>query len=353
MSIDQNLNMKDCPQVSVFRAAVFALAFVLLGAGRASADKFAGDFMAVGGGARALGMGGAFTGLAGDASTIYWNPAGMSGFTKRQLLFMHSEQFGDLIDYNFASFVSPTKSLVSAESEGAFGIGLIHMGIDDIIVTNDLSFTDVDGDGIFEPLDGDRVNYDPDNLKKESNNDYALFGSFAAKTGWGRVGGTLKLLYTNTIAGYSATGIGVDLGYLYRDVFPRFDVGVKLQDITGTYLSWSSGHNEFIAPSVKVGGAYTIDSESLNGSLVLAADGDIYFEDRQDASQYWAGPYSLDLHVGAELIFQEKVMVRGGFNAENPTAGAGFKVSFFGFDYAYLHHDDFEATNRISAWIEF
>jgi hypothetical protein len=333
-------------------AVLLAVPVILVTADRASADKFAGDFMAVGGGARALGMGGAFTAIANDASTIYWNPAGMSGFAKRQLLFMHSEQFGDLIDYNFASFVSPTASLVSAESEGAFGVALMHMGIDDIIVTKDLPFTDVDGDGVFEPPD-DRPIYDPDALKKESNSDYALFGSFAAKTGWGRVGGSLKLLYTNTIAGYSATGIGLDLGYLYRGVLPGLDIGAKLQDITGTYLSWSSGHNEYIAPSLKLGAAYRIDSDALNGSVILAADGDVYFEDRQNASQFWVGNTSLDLHLGAELIFQDKVMVRGGFDAENPTAGAGFKIGVFGFDYAYLHHDDFEATNRISGWIEF
>jgi hypothetical protein len=308
--------------------------------------------MAVGAGARALGMGGAFAAVANDASTIYWNPAGISGLDKRQAMFMHSEQFGNLIDYNFGSFVSPTKALVSAEREGGWGIALIHMGIDDIIVTNDLDFIDVDGDGVFEPP-VDRVPYDPAALKREANNDYALFGSFAAKTSWGRIGGSLKLLYTSTIAGYSATGLGLDLGYLYRDVFPRFDVGVKLQDITGTYISWSSGHNEFIAPSVKLGTAYTISYPQLNAGVVLAADGDIYFEDRRQASQFWVGRYSLDLHLGVELIFQEKVMVRGGFDAENPTAGAGFQIGFFGFDYAYLHHDDFEATNRVSAFVEF
>jgi len=333
-------------------ASAGALLMATLAVSAVQADKFAGDFMTLGGGARALGMGGAFSAVANDASTIYWNPAGLSGFEKRQLLLMHSEQFGDLIDYNFGSYVNPT-GLVSAEREGAWGIAVAHMGADDIFVTKDLPFTDVDGDGVFEPFDGDRLNYDPNNLKKEADNSYVIYGSFAAKTGWGRIGGNLKLLYTNTIADYSATGIGLDLGYLYRDVFPRFDIGVKLQDITGTYISWSSGHNEYISPSVKLGAAYTIVSEKLNGHMVLAADGDIYFEDRRQASQFWVETYSMDVHLGVELVFQEKVMVRGGFDADNPTAGAGFKIGFFGFDYAYLHHKDFEATNRISAFVEF
>lgn len=324
-----------------------------LSAGPVAADKFAGDFMSMGGGARSLGMGGAFAAVASDASTVYWNPAGMSGFEKRQALFMHSERFGSLIDYNFASFVGPTETFVSADREAAFGLALIHMGVDDIVVTNDLTFVDIDGDGVFEPADGDRLNYNLADLKREANNDFALLGSFALGTSFGRVGGTLKLLYTDAIAGFSATGIGLDLGYLRRDVLPSFDVGVKLQDITGTFISWSSGHNEFIAPSVKVGTAYRMDSSSLNGSLLLAADGDVYFEDRRGASQFWAGRYSLDLRIGAEVILQERVMIRGGFDAGNPTAGAGFKIAFLGFDYAYLHHDDFEATNRVSVLAEF
>ncbi|MDH3214967.1 MAG: PorV/PorQ family protein [Candidatus Krumholzibacteria bacterium] len=346
-------------------AGVILLIFVVTLPPTVRADKFAGDFMSVGGGARALGMGGAFAAIANDASTVFWNPAGMSGLEKRHALFMHSERFGDFIDYNFASFVSPTKSFVSADREAAFGIALIHMGIDDIFVTRDLTFVDVDNDGIFEPADGDRLNYDPDNLKKEANNDFALMGSFALNTTYGRIGGNLKLVYTDAIAGFSATGIGVDLGYLYRDVFPRLDVGVKLQDITGTFISWSSGHNEFIAPSVKIGTAYRIDLSTLNGSLLLAADGDVFFEDRRMASQFWADRYSLDVHVGAEVTFQEKVMIRGGIDTGNPTAGAGFRVELgsvvLGFDYAYLHYkkDDedietfFDDTNRISVLAEF
>jgi long-subunit fatty acid transport protein len=310
--------------------------------------------MALGGGARALGMGGAFTAVADDASTLYWNPAGISGFEKRQALFMHAEQFGSLVNYNFASFVSPTKSLVSEDREAAFGFALVHLGIDDIIITNGLQFEENNGIPGFQPDDGDRLLYDASSLPRESNNDFALFTSFAMNTSLGRVGGTLKLLYSDAVAGNSATGIGLDIGYLRRDLgVPNLDVGVKLQDITGTYISWSTGTNEFITPSVKVGLAYTITSQGLNGAILLSADGNFFFENRRTASQFWAGNTSADLRFGTELVFQEKVMVRGGFDSGNPTAGAGFRVGIVGFDYAYLHHDFFESTHRISGQVDF
>jgi len=334
-----------------FSALAALVAFLI--PGTASADKFAGEFMALGAGARPLGMGGAFTAVSDDASSVYYNPAGMSGVMKRQAVFMHARQFGDFIKYNFISYVNPSSAFVSEGREAAWGLALIHLGVDDIIITNHLPFVDVDGDGKFEPEDGDDLPYDLSTLPRESDNDFALFGSYALSTSFGRVGGTLKLVYQNSVAGLSSTGIGIDLGWMVRDVTEGFDVGVKLQDITGTYLAWSTGTNEFIAPSVRVGLAYTIPSERMNGSLLLVSDGAFYFEDRRQASQFWVDRYSMDLYLGLEMRFQEKVMLRGGFERENPTVGAGFMLSFFSFDYAFLHHDELEESHRISVGAEF
>ncbi len=118
-------------------------------------------------------------------------------------------------------------------------------------------------------------------------------------------------------------------------------------------MGWSTGKNEFVLPMAKIGAAYEISAPSLNGSLLLAIDTDFFFENRQTASQYWIGDASADLHLGAELKFQDRVMVRGGLDAGNPTTGAGIRVGFLGFDYAYLHHDDFDATHRVSVLANF
>jgi len=325
----------------------------------ALATKYAGDFMSVGGSARPLGMGGAFVAVANDASTVWWNPAGLSGWDHRQALAMHSERFGDLANYNFGAYVQPTK-LLSEKRKAGFGFALQHLGVDDIIISNHLDYFDANGNGKFEPNDGDYLMLDgqrydlDDSLPTESDNAFALLSAFGLDTGYGQVGGTLKLIYTNSIDGNSSTGIGIDLGYLYRDLLvKRLDAGVKLQDATGTYLSWSTGRNEYIWPMLKVGFAYTFVSEAMKGSLLLALDSDFYFDNRRTASQYWVGQTSADIHAGMELRFQEKVMVRGGLDSGNWTAGAGLLIKFLGFDYAYLHHDDFEATHRVSVLANF
>jgi len=319
-----------------------------------SATKYAGDFMSLGGGARAMGMGGAFAAVADDASSVFWNPAGISGFQKRQALFMHSERFGQLENYNFASYVMPFNAFTSSEREGALGFALIHQGADGIVITNGLSYEELNGVPGFQPNDGDRLAYDLSSLPQESYNDFAFLGSFALKTVHGRIGGSLKILYADAVAGYSSMGIGLDIGFLRENIIPHLNMGMKIQDATGTYLSWNTGTNEFIIPSVKLGTAYTIDSKALNGSLILAIDGDFYFENRKFASDFWIGRMSADLHLGSELILQDKVMIRGGLDAGNATAGAGLRWNFVGVDYAYLHHkDDLEASHRVSILAEF
>jgi hypothetical protein len=106
---------------------------------------------------------------------------------------------------------------------------------------------------------------------------------------------------------------------------------------------------------VKLGLAYRWPVPSLKASFVFASDGDFYFEDRRRASQFWVEQLSADLHLGAEIIFQERVMVRGGLDAGNPSAGAGLRIGIVGLDYAYLHFDDdyFESTHRVSAQVDF
>ena len=305
----------------------------------------------------------ALSALADDASAVYWNPAGIAGIQKRQALAMHAEQFGNLVNYNFGAYVQPTH-LLDPERKPAFGFSLIHLGVPDQPVNNDWKPVDTNGDGnpdYFIAPDGTRIYPDAYNsVKKESDNSFAALGTFALETSAGSIGGSLKLIYQNAIAGESSMGIGIDLGYLRRNVLTQnLSVGVKLQDATGTYLSWSTGTNEFIYPMLKLGTAYKIVSVGFNGSVLAAADADIFFDDRRGASQFWVETFSADLHLGLELSFQDHVMLRGGLDGAgaekgmNETAGAGVYFGMFGLDYAYLHHDAFDATHRVSILASF
>jgi len=56
------------------------------------APKYSNEFLAIGVGADALGMGNAFVAQTAGASSSYWNPAGLLGVNKwLEVNFMHSE----------------------------------------------------------------------------------------------------------------------------------------------------------------------------------------------------------------------------------------------------------------------
>lgn len=328
---------------------------LIVGAGNANATKYAGAFMADGGGARALAMGGAFTAVADDPSATFWNVAGLADVSAREILLMHSERFGDLIDRDFAAFVAPVDWAVLGGSSAGVGITLIRLGIDDIPFTDHIALDDLNGDGIPDAISGlDHL----DDIIYKSDQEYALMLSYAETLGRWRAGATLKFVH-QSVGNFSSFGLGADVGLLRPQVWRNLDVGLKLQDITTTYLSWNTGRNELITPAVVPALAWRQPLPEWNMTATLAASLEGRFENRRSVDQYWLGKASANSHLGLEIGFSEKVFLRGGFasgwSSENLTAGAGFVVSRFTIDYAFAGDtlDIDEYTHRISATARF
>src|SRR4029077_18132794 len=78
--------------------------------GPARATPYAGEFLRIGVGARALGMGSAFVGLADDGTAAYWNPAGLATLSEHQLTAMHAGQLGSIAQSDCLSYVMPVGS---------------------------------------------------------------------------------------------------------------------------------------------------------------------------------------------------------------------------------------------------
>jgi hypothetical protein len=111
-------------------------------------------------------------------------------------------------------------------------------------------------------------------------------------------------------------------------------LGANLQDITTTMVAWSTGRNELISPTAKVGGTYEINF--LSGVITPAIDLDIRFENRQFASEFHVGPISVDGHVGFEYNFKNIVAIRAGYNDVHQfTIGAGVKLPKLNIDYSF------------------
>jgi hypothetical protein len=300
-------------------AAVMPLRSVEAGTG-----KYAGEFLAIGVGGRALGMGGASVALTGDVTAGFWNPAGLARIDYPQIVLMHDEQFGSLLNHDYGAVALPVGPSTS------LGLSIIRLGIDDIADTR-AAGVDANGNLTYDLSQFSRI--DPNRVSYFNAADWAFLFTYARRvTADFTYGANLKLL-RRELAEHSATGIGIDAGVWYRAT-EQLMLGANLQDITTTFLAWDTGLNELITPTVKVGGAYQV--EALGGTFLPALDVDVRFENRQSASMFHVGAVSADLHTGLEFQLKKLVALRAGYSdVKQLTLGAGLRFPKLSIDYSF------------------
>jgi hypothetical protein len=308
----------------------------------AARAKYAGEFMAIGVGGRALGLGSSYVAVANDVTAGYWNPAGLSQLQYPELVLMHDERFAGLENYDYAAFAMP----VTARS--TLALSIIRLGVDGIPNTTN-AWHDLNGDGIIEDIEINKAQITYFNAA-----DWAFYLSYAnrpSKTF--SYGANLKFIRRD-LGTAAATGIGFDVGVQYAPL-PALALGANLQDATTTLVAWNTGLNELVSPTLKIGSAYFL--EFLDGTLTPTVDADIRFEGRQFAANAHAGSVSFDFHEGIEYNYRHLVALRAGHDAIGTlTMGGGIHLPKFDIDYAYAPFNATEelgSTHRISLMFTF
>lgn len=313
----------------------------------AQVRKYSNEFLSIGIGARALGMSNAYIVSVNDATSGYWNPAGLTGIKSNiQLSAMHSEYFAGIANYDYGSFAT------SIDSSAALGISVIRLAIDDIPNTIEL----------IEP--NGNINYDK--IEKFSAADNAILISYArkAKIPGLRIGTNAKIIYRKVGDFAKAWGFGLDAGLQYDHGNWKF--AAMGRDITGTFNAWSfnlsermmevftqTGNEipenslEITTPKIILGLAreYMIKDKI---SFLAELNADITTDGKRNV--LIRGNYSsLDPHVGIEAGYKHLVFIRGGIgnvqkiksdlgNREiitvQPNIGIGLKIKNLTLDYA-------------------
>lgn len=319
----------------------------------AGATKYAGEFMKIPVGARAIGMGSAFSALTDDATSPYWNPAGMVYLPYREAFVQHAEQFGSLVNHDFGSVVFPMGG--TGDRRSAFGVSGTWVGVNDIPVTPrpgglrpGIDFNDFGPDndpltpdpgqsnGVWDP--GERLLLSADQLMSANSTDMALGLSYARQRGAHfAFGGTLKFVrqsVPDTLPGEHVTsfGAGLDAGLLYMPN-DAVTLAAVVHDLTTTYLSWSNGTKEVVSPSIVTGAAVEWHPAERH-ALTWATDFAWNFEDRQLDAQLKLGSITADLRTGFEYWYRSTLALRTGLNGKNLAFGAGVRYRHFGVDYA-------------------
>src|SRR3990172_6927649 len=87
----------------------------------------AASFLEIGVGAAANGMGGAFVGLANDASTLYWNVARIAALNQYEAILVHTDWIADT-KFDYAGLIIPLGDF------GKLGLSFTSLSMDDMKV---------------------------------------------------------------------------------------------------------------------------------------------------------------------------------------------------------------------------
>lgn len=307
----------------------------------------AANFLKIGVGAKALGMGEAFSTQASDVTSIYWNPSGLSYVENIEVLFTHYDYIADIY-YDYGAVAIPFGSA------GVVGLHFAYLGMPDIERTT-----------ILEPA---------------GTGEMVSASSFSAGLSYARlltdrfsIGATLKMI-RESLWHTHATGYAIDVGLIYRALFKNLKVGMSISNFgTGMQLDGrdllvqhdideiSEGNNSNINANLKtdhfslpilfrVGISANLTRDFLgleNNDLILAVDA-IH---PNDNFEY--------LNVGTEYTYRNLLSLRAGYRqlflnqAEGGlTLGFGLQLTLFNsqfyLDYAAVDFGRLDRLNKFS-----
>jgi hypothetical protein len=258
-------------------------------------DNHALPFLRTGVGARAYGLGNAYTALAGDATAGFFNPAGLSRIKKWSFSSMLSADMGEDRKFNYLA-------LAGAFKWGALGVSWISTGVDGVPVTDPSAPTDY------------------------MDNYFLLSYANCSKSfHWG----VNLVIANNDVA--EKTGVGGDLGVqidMTDDV--RFglmaqSLGLKVDD---DKVPYNIRLGLAVTPGALSGFSFPVEIQKTQGV---------------DAIVFRIGGEYMHHFNNADYA----AAIRGGVDDGEFAIGAGLFFRQFGFDYAYVtDKQDFLGENH-------
>lgn len=276
-------------------------------------------FLEIGVGARPAALGGAYVALASDATATYWNPAGLLGIQRNDVLGVHNAWIQDLRQEFIGAGIH--------RGRHAFGVSFIGM------YTSDIEGRDETG-----ALDG------PFGF---SDNAFSLSYAYQLAQPLG-VGGTVRYVRESVVGAadgdFALSGWAFDIGADWVTPLQGVKMAAALRNLGGQLSYNFDGALSFDLPTSFQGGVAYVMKNQTGGFTVSA---DILATKGQDVSP----------RAGVEYAYREQFRLgagyAGGLDNENVSFGLGYtnKLNVY---YAYIPiSNDLGSSHRLSlgyAW---
>ncbi|MFI5221398.1 MAG: PorV/PorQ family protein [Bacteroidia bacterium] len=310
------------------------------------APKYSNEFLSIGVGARAAGMGDAVIASVNDATSGYWNPAALMEIKDNiQVALMHNELFAGISkeEYVGLSFKLNDKSVI--------GLSVIRNGVDDIPNTLNL-------------MQNGQIDYSL--ISSFSAVDYGFIGSYARKMNIEglSLGGNVKVIRRVIGDFANAWGFGFDAGAKYN--YGNWKFAATVRDVTSTFNVWTytftdqqkqillatdnalpSNNLELTLPKLTIAAARKWAFFKDKFTVLAETDWDINTDGQRNVLIH-SSYFNIDPKLGFELGYANIVFLRGGMNniqqakqidgttqtSVVPTLGIGIKLNNLCLDYA-------------------
>jgi outer membrane protein OmpA-like peptidoglycan-associated protein len=308
-------------RLKVLNTIIVAFVFLLLLTYQHITLSYASDpgttganFLKIGIGPRAVGMGEAQVAVCNDVTSVFWNPAGLVNIPSQEASFMYNLWFESIRSQYFGyAFPHPTI--------GTFAGSINYLSMDKI------------------------QGYTAYDVKTEKVTVYDLLGvlSYARELPYGIYGGINLKFIQQKLEEESSFAFGVDIGimgsvgrWLKLKGMEGLTLGLNLQNL-GTKVRFQKEEGD-LPMNFKFG--VGLRKELFGDPLTIAIDGNL--------------PNDNDFYgsVGIEYWVRNLIGLRFGYKSGQDLGnglsfGGGIKVNVFQLDYALVHFGELGYTHRI------
>ncbi|HNT96956.1 MAG TPA: PorV/PorQ family protein [Elusimicrobiales bacterium] len=275
-------------------------------------------FLKLGSGARATGLGGAYTAVAGDINAVSFNPAGLACLKRSEAGFTRAE-------------------LVESVSYNSLGYARPAAGGNIAVAVNYLGQSSIEGRGANREVTGSFQ-------ASDTAVNLAYARSLTARAGLG-----LNFKYiTSRIADESAAGWAVDAGWQYRTPVKGLGLGFAVQNLGPEMKFLEEGSS--LPLTARAGAGY-----ALPCNILLSLDVSREVNERKNVVSF-GGEYAVFSSVFLRAGYLNDTAAAGGSGLTGAgalKAGFGFKLRDFSLDYAAAPFGDAGKAQRISLGARF